>query len=107
MLPDVSRAMTEKMLTYALGRGLERYDRPTVRDITKQLAASGYGFQTLVLEVVRSLPFQSRRGEGAPAGRWSTAQSVKATMGPGSRVLWSRKVRPRFVASGVPERLPA
>ena len=63
MLPDFSRCLTEKMLTYALGRGLERYDRPTVSDITRRLAASGYGFQTLVHEVVRSLPFQSRRGE--------------------------------------------
>jgi hypothetical protein len=61
--PEFSRALTEKMLIYALGRGLERYDRPTVRDITTRLAASGYGFQTLVREVVRSLPFHSRRGE--------------------------------------------
>jgi hypothetical protein len=51
------------MLTYALGRGLQRYDRTTVTGITKKLEASGYGFQTLVQEVVRSLPFQSRRGE--------------------------------------------
>ena len=63
MLPEFSRALTEKMLIYALGRGLERYDRPTVSEITKRLAASGYGFQTLVREVVRSLPFQSRRAE--------------------------------------------
>ena len=64
MLPDFSRCLTEKMLTYALGRGMAPYDKPTVQAITKQLAASGYGFQTLVNEVVRSLPFQSRRGEG-------------------------------------------
>jgi hypothetical protein len=51
------------MLIYALGRGLERYDRPTVQAITKKLAAEGYGFRTLVHEVVRSLPFQARRGE--------------------------------------------
>jgi mono/diheme cytochrome c family protein len=62
-LPEFSRTLTQKLLTYALGRGLERYDRPTVRDITTKVAASGYGFQTLVREVVRSLPFQSRRGE--------------------------------------------
>jgi mono/diheme cytochrome c family protein len=66
MLPDFSRALTEKLLTYSLGRGLERYDKPTVRDITRRLAASDYGFQTLVLEVVRSLPFQSRRAEVVP-----------------------------------------
>jgi hypothetical protein len=54
------------MLTYALGRGVERFDRPAIRAITKRLADSGYGFQTLVHEVVRSLPFQSRRGEQLP-----------------------------------------
>jgi mono/diheme cytochrome c family protein len=63
MLPDFARCLTEKMLTYALGRGLQRYDKPTVRAITQRLAASGYGLQTLVHEVVRSLPFQSRRAE--------------------------------------------
>jgi hypothetical protein len=63
MLPEFSRALTQKMLTYALGRGIATYDRPTVQGITKDLADNGYGFQTLVREVVHSLPFQSRRGE--------------------------------------------
>jgi hypothetical protein len=62
-MTDFTRALTEKMLTYALGRGLERYDRRTVNDISKKMADSGYRFQTLVYEVVHSLPFQSRRGE--------------------------------------------
>jgi hypothetical protein len=66
MVPEFSRALTEKMLIYALGRGLGRYDRPTVRQINERLAESGYGLQTLVHEVVRSLPFQSRRAESAP-----------------------------------------
>ena len=51
------------MLTYALGRGLERYDRKALNDINAKLAADGYRFQTLLNEIVRSLPFQSRRGE--------------------------------------------
>jgi hypothetical protein len=63
MTPDFARCLTEKMLTYALGRGLKPYDRRTVEDIDAKLAASGYGFQTLVTEIVRSLPFESRRGE--------------------------------------------
>jgi mono/diheme cytochrome c family protein len=63
LLPDFSRTLTEKMLIYSLGRGLERYDRPTVRDITTRLAASDHGLETLITEVVRSLPFQSRRAE--------------------------------------------
>ncbi|MBL8178309.1 MAG: DUF1592 domain-containing protein [Bryobacterales bacterium] len=58
-----TRGLTEKMLTYALGRGVERYDRKTVEDINRKLAAEGYRFQTLLFEVVRSMPFQSRRGE--------------------------------------------
>jgi len=53
--------LTEKLLTYALGRGLERYDRPTVKKITNQLAAENYRFSSLVLEIVKSLPFQMQR----------------------------------------------
>ncbi len=60
---EFARTLTEKMLIYALGRGLERYDRPTINEITNRMETSGYGFQTLVREVVRSLPFQSRRAE--------------------------------------------
>jgi mono/diheme cytochrome c family protein len=62
-LPDFSRCLTEKMLTYALGRAVERYDRRTINDINRKLAASGYQFQTLIYEIAESLPFQSRRGE--------------------------------------------
>jgi mono/diheme cytochrome c family protein len=63
---EFARTLTEKLLIYALGRGLERYDRPTINAITKRMETSGYGFQTLVREVVRSLPFQSRRAEAVP-----------------------------------------
>ena len=62
-LPEFARCLTEKMLTYALGRGLERYDRRTMEEISRKLAAQGYPFQTLVYEIARSLPFQWRRGE--------------------------------------------
>jgi hypothetical protein len=64
-VPNFSRCLTQKMLTYALGRTMERYDRVTVNDITRKLAASNYQFQTLIYEVVRSLPFQSRRSEAS------------------------------------------
>ncbi|MBI3278770.1 MAG: DUF1592 domain-containing protein [Acidobacteria bacterium] len=67
-LPEFARCLTEKMLTYALGRGLERYDRRTVEGIQRKLSASGYRFQTLLYEMVQSLPFQSRRGEAARTG---------------------------------------
>jgi hypothetical protein len=74
MRPDLARSLTEKLLIYSLGRGLERYDRPTVRTITRKLADGGYGFQTLVREVIRSLPFQSRRAEIVPAGASKSAR---------------------------------
>jgi hypothetical protein len=56
-----ARALTSKLLTYALGRGLERYDAKTVKAIAVRLPASDYRFSALVLEIVNSLPFQSRR----------------------------------------------
>jgi mono/diheme cytochrome c family protein len=57
-----ARALTSKLLTYALGRGLERYDTPTVRQIAGRLPARDYKFSALVLEIVNSLPFQQQRG---------------------------------------------
>jgi hypothetical protein len=53
--------VTYKLLTYALGRGLERYDRPTVKEISKRIAADDYRFDDLVLEIVNSLPFEMSR----------------------------------------------
>jgi hypothetical protein len=55
--------ITEKMLTYALGRGLARHDKPTVQAIAHRLAQRQYRFSALVEEIVRSLPFQMRRGD--------------------------------------------
>ena len=61
---DFVRCLTEKLLTYALGRGLEYYDRPAVDRIMKDLARKDYRFSALVLEVAMSAPFELRRGEG-------------------------------------------
>lgn len=62
-LVEFSQNLTEKMLTYALGRGVERYDRQTVKSVREKWANDGYRFQTLIYEVVRSLPFQMKRAE--------------------------------------------
>ena len=56
-----ARSLTSKLLTYALGRGLEQYDTRTVKLIASRLPAEDYRFSALVLEIVNSLPFQSRR----------------------------------------------
>ena len=61
---EFSKGLTEKMMTYALGRGLERFDRPAVQSVHRRLAAKGYRFSALVMGIVESLPFQMRRGEG-------------------------------------------
>jgi hypothetical protein len=53
--------MAGKLLTYALGRGLEYYDQPAVRQIRREMAADHERFSTLVLGVVNSVPFQMRR----------------------------------------------
>ena len=58
--------MTEKMLTYALGRGVEYYDMPAVRKIVRNAAAHDYRFSTLVMGIVQSTPFQMRRSEPTP-----------------------------------------
>lgn len=55
---------TTKLLTYALGRGLERYDRPAVQEITRRSAAQNYRFSSLVQAIVTSKPFQQRQGKG-------------------------------------------
>lgn len=58
-----AQCLAEKMLTYALGRGLERYDRPAVNLICRRLAASDYRFSRLVLGIVQSPAFEMRHGE--------------------------------------------
>jgi Protein of unknown function (DUF1592)/Protein of unknown function (DUF1588)/Protein of unknown function (DUF1585) len=55
--------MAEKMLTYALGRGLESYDRPALQKIGAGVSAGQYRFSSLVLEIVKSMPFEMQKGE--------------------------------------------
>lgn len=58
-----ARGLSEKLLTYALGRGLERYDKPAVKQIAANVAAKEYKFSALVWEIANSLPFQQRRAK--------------------------------------------
>jgi Protein of unknown function (DUF1585)/Protein of unknown function (DUF1588) len=55
--------LTEKLLTYALGRGVEYYDAPAVRTIMRDARRNGYRFSSLVLGVVNSTPFQMRSSQ--------------------------------------------
>ncbi len=58
-----ARCLTEKLLTYALGRGVEPYDRPAIDGIVNAAKSGDYKFSTFVLGIVRSDPFQKRRGK--------------------------------------------
>jgi len=54
------RTLTEKLMTYALGRGLQTYDMPVVREITRKAARQEYRFSGIIMGIVNSLPFQAR-----------------------------------------------
>src|SRR4029077_1989474 len=65
-------ALTEKLMIYGLGRGLEAYDAPAIRKIVNG-AANDYRFQSLIIGVAKSTPFQMRR---SPANREAPASSI-------------------------------
>jgi hypothetical protein len=58
--PQFVRTVTGKLLTYALGRGVQYYDMPLVRRIVRDAARQNYRFSSVVLGVVKSAPFQMR-----------------------------------------------
>ena len=53
----------EKLMTYALGRGLDYYDGPAVRAIVRRAEARNYRFSSLVLGIVTSTPFQMKKSQ--------------------------------------------
>jgi hypothetical protein len=60
-----AKAVTEKLLTYALGRGLEYYDAPAVRAIDHAADTDNYRWSSLILGIVKSVPFQMRTAQTA------------------------------------------
>jgi hypothetical protein len=55
--------VTEKLLAYALGRGLEAYDMPAVRTIVRDAADDGHRWSSIMLGIVESVPFRMRRAD--------------------------------------------
>lgn len=53
--------VTHKLLTYALGRGVEYYDQPAIRKITRDAAPDDYRWSSIILGIIESMPFQMRR----------------------------------------------
>jgi len=63
---DFYRCLSGKLLTYAIGRGLEYYDTVTVEQIVAALNASDGAMRSAIYGIVESAPFQKRRGDGTP-----------------------------------------
>ena len=63
-LDDFLRCSSEMMMTYAMGRGIEFYDKPAVDSVVKLLKDNDLRFSSLIIGVVKSIPFQYRRGDG-------------------------------------------
>jgi uncharacterized protein DUF1585 len=75
--PDIfAGVLTEKLMTYALGRGVEYSDMPTVREILRDAAGNDYRFSTIVLGIVKSAPFEMKEKQSPEGG------SVKASLVP-------------------------
>ena len=68
------RTLTEKLLTYGLGRAIEYYDAPAVRAVEREAAGDDYRFSSLILGIVKSTPFQMRR---PPSGDSSTTVAAQ------------------------------
>src|SRR5262249_6276914 len=63
------QTMTQKLMTYALGRSVEYFDMPTVRKIVRDSAKDNYKFSSIVMGIVKSPAFQSQRApDGLPVG---------------------------------------
>ena len=78
--PDAfATTVTERLMTYAIGRGVEYFDAPAIRAIRRDAAGQDYRFSAIVLGIVKSVPFQMRAGS---AGRASQARHTPGLRGP-------------------------
>jgi hypothetical protein len=82
---QIVRNMTEKLMVYATGRGMEYYDQPVIRSIVRNAAENDYRFSTIVMGVVTSAPFRMRASESLAEGTVTSAdarpQSQQSTEG--------------------------
>jgi hypothetical protein len=85
--------LTEKLLTYALGRGLQHYDMPVVREIVRQAEQDDHRFSAVILGIVRSVPFQMRAKASEPDGA--------PPSGPDSTRAWSGHGHANTMTAGI------
>ena len=72
---QIVRNMTEKLMVYATGRGMEYYDMPVIRSIVRNAAENDYRFSTIVMGVVTSAPFRMRASESLAEGTVTSADA--------------------------------
>jgi Protein of unknown function (DUF1592)/Protein of unknown function (DUF1588)/Protein of unknown function (DUF1585)/Protein of unknown function (DUF1587)/Protein of unknown function (DUF1595)/Cytochrome C oxidase, cbb3-type, subunit III len=73
------QTLTEKLMTYALGRSLRYQDMPTVRAIVHESATQNYRFEPLVMDIVTSEPFEYERSEATPLLKQASRQTPLST----------------------------
>jgi hypothetical protein len=66
--------MTEKLMTYALGRAVDYYDMPAVRKIMRDASHNDYKFSSLVMGIINSPPFQMRMKQAQPNAETASAR---------------------------------
>lgn len=79
---DFLRCVAEKSLIYALGRGLEPFDKCTVEEVVEAMRLGEFKFSSLVTAVVKSTPFQQRRGEATKTSAVTSQPEVFAAKAP-------------------------
>jgi hypothetical protein len=67
------RTLTDKLMTYGLGRGVEHKDKPLVRGVARESASQNYRFSSIVLGIVKSAPFQMKKAQGDAANTTALA----------------------------------
>jgi hypothetical protein len=77
---DFARALSGKLLAYAMGRGLEYHDQPAIRKIARDAASQDYRWSSVILGVVNSAPFKAPASET----RSEAAERQRAGLGPES-----------------------
>ena len=95
------QTLTEKLMTYALGRSVEHYDMPTVRQIVRDAARDNYRFSSLVMGIVKSAPFQMRKVPDADYPRRPQHRRPETDMFPTKTSIPSK-----FLAAQVSRRTP-
>ena len=91
--PQFVRTLTEKLMTYGLGRGVEYYDMPVVRSIVRDAAEDDYRFSSIVLGIVRSPPFRMRMTPADATADAATVADASADAGPSADAGYSAGAR--------------